>query len=209
MPKKIVDPPARVLMWRRLDQPGLERVAVSRTPSGYRRFSGVVLAAEAGTPYLVRYVLLCDEDWSSQYLALDVRHGPGASRYVQLVTSGTGQWQHRESMTRQSVVTEPFRDLALPPGCVDIDLGFSPLTNTLPLRRLRARAGASIETTAAWIRFPELDIQPLAQQYHFRAPGQFVYESESGYRADIVVDEFGYVIRYDDLWERIAEAHSA
>ncbi|MER3486029.1 MAG: hypothetical protein C4345_08725, partial [Chloroflexota bacterium] len=70
----------------------MERVAISRTASGFRRFSGVVLTAEAGSPCLIRYVLLCDDDWTSQYLALDVRHGPGTARYVQIVTTDTGQW---------------------------------------------------------------------------------------------------------------------
>jgi hypothetical protein len=206
MSKKIVDPAARVLMWRRLDQFGLERVAIGRSQAGHRRFTGTVLTVNEATPVLIRYVLLCDEDWSSQYLALDVRRAPGASLYVQLVNFDTGRWQFRQAKTRNAIISEPFHDLALPPECIDIDLGFSPLTNTLPLRRLRPRVGSRVETTAVWIRFPELDVQPLRQRYYRQSLQEVVYESLTGFQATLSVDAFGYVIRYDDLWERVAAA---
>ncbi len=206
MPKNIVDPSARVLMWRRLDQLGLERVAIGRSKAGHRRFAGTVLTVNETTPVLIRYVLLCDEDWSSQYLALDVRSAPGASRYVQFIHVDSGHWQFRQATTRDAVVSEPFRDLPLPPECIDIDFGFSPLTNTLPLRRLRPRVGSRVETTAVWIRFPELDVQPLQQRYYRQSLQEVVYESMTGFQATLSVDAFGYVIRYDDLWERVAAA---
>lgn len=51
-------------------------------------------------------------------------------------------------------------------GCVDIDLGWTPSTNTLPIRRLQLGVGTSSgPITAAWVRFPELKLEPLPQEY--------------------------------------------
>jgi uncharacterized protein len=51
-------------------------------------------------------------------------------------------------------------------SAIDIDLGWSPSTNTLPIRRLNLEIGrASGEFIAAWVRFPELTLQPLPQEY--------------------------------------------
>jgi len=50
-------------------------------------------------------------------------------------------------------------------GCEDIDLGFSPATNLLPLRRLKLSIGATAPVRAAWVRFPELTIEVLEQVY--------------------------------------------
>ena len=41
-------------------------------------------------------------------------------------------------------------------SCTDVDLGCSPSTNTLPIRRLGLSVGATKTIQAAWIRFPEL-----------------------------------------------------
>ena len=50
-------------------------------------------------------------------------------------------------------------------GCTDIDLGCSPSTNTLPIRRLRLAVGASSTIQAAWVLFPQLEVVKAAQTY--------------------------------------------
>ena len=50
-------------------------------------------------------------------------------------------------------------------GCTDVDLGWSPITNVIPMRRLGLRVGDSVELLAAWVRFPELDVVANRQRY--------------------------------------------
>ena len=50
-------------------------------------------------------------------------------------------------------------------GCTDIDLAITPATNTLPIRRLDLDIGSSELVVAAWVKFPELIVQPLSQRY--------------------------------------------
>ena len=66
-------------------------------------------------------------------------------------------------------------------GAVDIDLGWSPSTNTLPIKRLKLGIGqTSGEFMAAWVRFPDLTLQPLPQEYVRLADRQYRYSSRSG-----------------------------
>lgn len=77
-----------------------------------------------------------------------------------------------------------WKDLILD-GCFDIDLGFSSLTNTLPIRRLKLEVGASWPVRAAWVPVPGFDL----------------YESGGGrFVADLEVDEESLVIEYPGFW---------
>lgn len=63
-------------------------------------------------------------------------------------------------------------------GAIDIDLGWSPSTNTLPIKRLNLEIGQSSgELIAAWVRFPELTLQPLPQEHIRLAERQYRYSS--------------------------------
>jgi hypothetical protein len=90
-------------------------------------------------------------------------------------------------------------------GCVDVDLGVSPSTNTLPIRRLGLEVGAAAEIGAAWVRFPELDVTRLDQRYTRLDARRYRYQSLPDGRAyAIEVDDRGLVRRYEDGWERVA-----
>jgi hypothetical protein len=89
-------------------------------------------------------------------------------------------------------------------GAVDIDLGWSPSTNTLPIRRLKLKVGeTSGEFSAAWVRFPELTLQPLPQEYTRMADRQYRYSSRGGaFVANLLVDDSDLVLDYEGFWQR-------
>jgi uncharacterized protein len=89
-------------------------------------------------------------------------------------------------------------------GCIDVDIGFTPSTNTLPIRRLRLDVGRSADVDAAWVRFPELTVERLPQRYTRLAENRYRYESRDGdFTAELVVDDAGLVMTYEGLWERV------
>ena len=95
-----------------------------------------------------------------------------------------------------------------PPGfsdCVDVDLGFTPATNTLPIRRLRLAVGGKREIAVAWLRWPELRLERALQRYERLAEDRYRYSS-NGFSAELVVDEHGLVVDYEGLWRAIARA---
>lgn len=90
--------------------------------------------------------------------------------------------------------------------CLDVDLGVTPSTNTLPIRRLAIEVGASEDCSAAWVRFPDLTVHPLAQRYTRLSWNSYRYESlESGFHAVLRVDEHGIIRAYTGLWSVLSD----
>jgi uncharacterized protein len=95
------------------------------------------------------------------------------------------------------------RELREIQGCEDIDLAVTPATNTLAVRRLNLQVGSGESVIAAWVKFPELTVQPLSQRNTGIAKDTYRYESNTGFSAEIVVDDLGLVNAYPNGWERI------
>ena len=90
-------------------------------------------------------------------------------------------------------------------GCDDVDLGWTPATNTVPIRRMALGIGESREITAAWIRFPELDVVRNVQKYARLDVDRWRYQAGE-YDFELVTDAAtGLVLAYgDDLWRASA-----
>ena len=88
-------------------------------------------------------------------------------------------------------------------GCDFFDLGYSPLFNSLPVRRdgLLADEPAR-EYVMRWVRVPELEASELRQRYEPLGGGVVRYSSDS-FTAEIEFDADGFVTRYPGLAERV------
>jgi len=139
----------------------------------------------------VRYKLDCAHDWRIQHAFVEIVGDSGASA-IELTVDNQQRWW------REGRELPEFR------GLTDIDLQVSPCTNTLPIRRLNLAVGERANVTAVWLRFPQLELERLDQQYTRVGPHSYRYESGQGaFRADLEVDGHGLVVRYGDLWERV------
>ncbi len=99
-----------------------------------------------------------------------------------------------------SVNQKPRLDLK---GAVDIDLAFSPFTNTLPVRRLSLPVGGRAEIITAYVDVPSLRVTPDPQAYTRTATNLYLYESlDSDFTRQITVDAHGFVIDYPGLYSR-------
>ena len=180
-----------VVLWRRADEPSLEYCVLEGRPDGWL-LQGTVVLALAGRPAHAAYAIACDAGWRTRtvHVALEMEGLP--SRVLSLrVNAERGWW-------------DGDQELVAVRGCSDIDLSITPSTNTLPLRREPMVIGASIEPRAAWVRFPELTVEPLPQRYMRVEEQRYRYESlESGFAAELTVDALGLVRRYGDLWHRV------
>ena len=86
-------------------------------------------------------------------------------------------------------------------GCIDIDLGFSPSTNLLPIRRLSLTVGEEAEVRAAWLPFPSLVFDVLPQVYRREGERTYRYESGGGIFVRMLeVNAVGFVTKYPSLW---------
>lgn len=180
----------RSVIWRRIDLPGSEYCSLSRTHAGWQ-LAGVAVAAFDGVPLRADYVVTCDEAWRTRETMLSVATD-GAERRLQIVAEGDGVW----SVNGRAV--DGVR------GSIDVDLNITPATNTLSLRRLDLAVGASAEVVAAWVRFPELTVEPLWQRYIRLAEDRYGYESDGGFTSELVVDDLGLIVAYKGLFERVS-----
>lgn len=168
------------LLWRRHDLPGMEACRLVRHANAWR-IEGDAVFSHDGVPCRVTYAVECDDSWHAQSAHVSAWIGD-QSFEVQLERG----WSP---------------ELA---DCIDLDLNFSPCTNTLPIRRLNLAIGASAEVSAAWLRFPSLKLERLEQRYTRLADRTYLYESREGsFVAELEVDEEGMVVRYGDFWSRV------
>jgi hypothetical protein len=173
--------------WRRLDHPGHEVAQLEALAHGWS-LRGTVALAYAGIACALNYSVELDAAWHTRRGTVEGWVGDRMVA-VELVADGAGRW---------------WRDGAechVVAGCVDVDYGFSPATNLLPIRRLAPAVGARVPVRAAWLRFPEFTLEPLEQTYARVGDQAYVYESAGGaFRAELTVDSEGMVAQYGNLW---------
>lgn len=181
----------RTMLWRNRSEPDCEYCSLVQVDKGFR-LEGVALLVIEHRPMRIDYQVTCDASWKTRAAEADVSAGD-SKRNLRLIVDEEQRWW------RDGTEIVDCR------GLVDVDLSFSPSTNTLPIRRLDLAEGESGTTTAAWIRFPELDVQPFPQRYTRLSPYRYLFESlDIDYRAELAVDDVGLVTSYEGYWERIA-----
>ena len=181
----------RRVAWRRSDEVEADEVCTLTVRDTGLSLVGTVIGAEAGMPIRVEYRVLADR--AGLTTAVHVRDLRGfETRTITIERDTKGRWTIDRALARGLK------------GCTDIDLGCSPSTNTLPIRRLRLALGASHTIQAAWVRFPELEVEKAAQTY--TRLDEFTYRYASGtFEADLTVGEDGLVASYAD-WRRTGQA---
>ncbi|GGH45826.1 hypothetical protein GCM10010921_21470 [Microbacterium album] len=95
---------------------------------------------------------------------------------------------------------EPRADLE---EAVDVDISVSPLSNTLPIRRLGLALGESADIVTAYVTLPDLAVSADPQRYTRVGERAYLYQSrDSDFERTITVDDDGLVIDYPGLFER-------
>ncbi|MEO8437085.1 MAG: putative glycolipid-binding domain-containing protein [Chloroflexota bacterium] len=177
----------RRVAWRRSDDVATDEHCTLIVRDGGLSLVGTVLGAEGGVPVRVEYRVLADA--AGLTTAVHVRDLRGfEQRTMTLERDAKGNW------SVDGAVQKALK------GCTDVDLGCSPSTNTLPIRRLGLGIGAASTIKAAWIRFPELTVVKAAQTY--TRLDEFTYRySSATFTAELTVDDDGLVTSYAE-WQR-------
>ena len=116
------------------------------------------MLAESDRPCRVEYEIDCDSHWLTRRCTLAGYVGT-TEVALDIARDSAGEW---------TVGGAPATNLN---GCDDIDLGFTPATNLLPIRRLDLPVGGKAAVRAAWVRFPELTLEVLDPVYTSARPG--------------------------------------
>lgn len=165
----------------------MEHVVMAEGPYG-PRLDGEAMFVHEERPFRVSYRLDCDAGWRTRELTVAV----GGSGRLGLRSDGAGNWT-------DTVAGRPMPELE---GCVDVDLTCTPLTNTLPIRRLGLSPGAARDLNVAYVELPEVTVRPVMQRYTCVRADEYLYESGS-FRVSLPVDEHGLVLDYAGYWRRV------
>jgi hypothetical protein len=139
-------------------------------------------------------MIACDAGWVVHTLDLETTAGQA----LYLVKDGNGCW------TDRSGAHLPGFD-----GCSDIDLACTPITNTLPIRRLDLDVDdGPFELKMLYVPFDTFT--PIVDEQRYRCLERrrlYRYEAVDGsFSAHLPVDPDGLVTDYPGLLERIAIA---
>ena len=178
----------QTILWRRVDLAGHDACMLRKTASGWC-LQGTALFAFDTKPCHLAYEVDCDGGWHTRSAAVA---GWVGRRAVRLAISA-----RPERRWDLDGVDQPAAA-----GCVDLDLNFTPATNLIAIRRLALEIGDATEAPAAWLDFPEMRLERLAQRYERVSVDQYRYEAPGVHYAEILdVSEAGFVTRYPGLWE--------
>lgn len=164
---------------------------MSEGPEGFR-LQGTAVLPRFDLPCHIEYRVVVDRHWCPSESAMTIETSEGARR-ISLRSDRKGGW------VIDGLPAPHLKD------CVDIDLGWTPATNTVPMRRLDIGIGRTANVSAAWVRFPELDVVKNEQSYTRLAPDRWRYRS-GDYDFELVTDAAtGLVLSYgDELWRAVA-----
>ena len=178
--------------WLKLDEPGHDCCRLHRLAHGWR-LRGMAVFRESGQPCNFAYEVLVDSTWKTRSARITGFRGMKEVD-MRVCRTADGQWR---------VGTEIQHAIA---GCVDIDLGFTPATNMLAIRRLSLGIGEQAEAPAAWLALPSLKLEVLPQTYHRFTTLEYDYEAPSlRYKGRLQVSSLGAVVSYPGLFELLAE----
>jgi uncharacterized protein len=181
----------RVLVWKNLLLDGRDYCGLWRNAEGWMLKGTVVGVLKDQRPVLANYEIHCDENWLTHRVQVERTIGSEV-KTLSLTVESRGVWR------------SSGQELPALQGSDDVDLEFTPATNTLAIRHLNLQIGGSESMIAAWVKFPELTVEPLSQRYTRLSKDNYRYESNTGFSAVIVVDDLGLVTTYPGAWERIA-----
>jgi uncharacterized protein len=111
---------------------------------------------------------------------------------LRLEHDGAGHWRDRPELD----------------GCFEVDISVTPMTNTLPIRRLGLKPGESQDIRVVYIELPGPGVSVMAQRYTRLGDRSYRYQSE-GFQADLTVDDHDVVVDYPGLWRRLDARQAA
>jgi hypothetical protein len=176
--------PVAAVLWQGEDG-SRELCVLERADEGWR-LRGTVLTVARQRPVEIRYRVVADAAWRTEDAEVLVALAGGDPR--EPATLG-GLWSGKERPPEYA-------------DCADVDLGFTPATNTLPIRRLRLEIGQEAEVAAVWVRWPELTVERAVQRYARLAKDRYRFFQEE-FEAELVVDDQGLVLDYEGLWRAV------
>ena len=146
---------------------------------------------DARRPFRIQYEIEWDGNWCTREVEIDI------------VAAGQAHSFHLSADEHARWFDGGGHEIAQLTGCRDVDIWPTPFTNTLAMRRLQLGVDERAEIDVAYIDAIAGELTSRRQAYTALPNGDYRFESlESGFAADLVVDDYGLVIDYPGLFAR-------
>lgn len=203
---------ATIVTWAGVDDPErLDRASVELAEDSMRAFGSSHTRSFATT-----WSLDVGAGWVTRSIDVTVR-SLGWWRSLTLTRHPDGRWESRHDAEGRVDLPSPgLADPASVEGALDCDLALSPVTNTMPVRRLGLLDAVVPPTplVLAWVDVPSLQVvrdeQVYASAGDGTTPRHVAFSSPDGeggvFRTRFTVDEDGLVLDYPGIARRVGPA---
>ncbi len=184
----------RMAAWQHVEgRRGFEVARLEPVAGGGWWIDGHSTGEDEGLAWGMHYTLVVDATWATRSLEAFGLSEDGPWK-LSLSADGEGTWR------RDGIHDEAFD------GCLDVDLVCTVFTNTLAVRRLGLEVDGAGELDAVWIGTPAGgEIERVAQRYERLGRRTYRFSVTGGeFTADLEIDEFGLVVAYPGLAQRVA-----
>jgi hypothetical protein len=183
--------PIAIFLWRKVDHPGHDTCRLFKLAHGWR-LTGAGIFWEDNALCHLEYDVAVDAAWRTRSAKVSGYLGRKAVD-IRITSAGAGRWRLNGVLKKSAA------------GCTDVDLGFTPATNLIAIRRLALKIGQGSEAPAAYLRFPEMRLVKLPQRYVRIGRAEYRYDAPTvGYSGLLSVLPSGAVSRYPGLFELVA-----
>lgn len=179
----------KIIVWKNSTINTTEFVSIEKEEM--TTVKGYITGEGFGKPWLVRYTLTLNPRWEAQTVFIEVMSEQNYT--IELYKNDLQQW-----------LNEKGEHLEAFDGCVDVDISFTPFTNSLPINRLQLTKGEGQNISVVWVDIKNGDVKRVKQRYLNKGSRIYKYENEhSGYISELIVDDEGYVVDYPGVWQKI------
>jgi hypothetical protein len=181
---------AASILWRRLDHEGHDACRLIDDGDGWTLCGQACFLEQGGLLCGLAYDIRCARDWTTR-----------SAQVSGFLDRSPLDWRVERSESGQWTVDgkrQPSLD-----GLIDVDLGFTPATNLIAIRRSALAIGELASTPAGWFAFPELRMDRMEQTYLRLDDDRYDYTGID-YHAVLTVSPPGFVTDYPGLWTAVA-----
>jgi hypothetical protein len=183
------------LIWKATEYDSLENCIVTITANEVI-IKSVIVGCKENVIFRIDYTIKTNSNWETLFCELITQFG-NARQVISFQGDGKGNW------ITGGILAINFK------GCIDVDIPFTPLTNTLPINRLKLKEQKEENIKVIYIDIMESGIRPVSQKYKRLSGQEYNYQNvPNDFEANISVDENAFVIDYPGLFRRLHKMES-
>src|ERR1044071_6122353 len=138
------------ILWTGIEYYSLENCLASTGTDG-NEINSTIIGHYNGTIYHVSYHIITDGLWRTRFFKINYRHKEQLY-VIAMEGDGEGNW------SEQGEANERYK------GCIDIDIPLTPLTNSLPVNRLKLHANEETAVSVIYVDLLANEIKPVQQK---------------------------------------------